>query len=70
MAKSFKGEVIADDSGKWCSSAVRFATREEAEESVHDLESRWMLVRDTRVVESDDEVNYRRENGRDVPISR
>jgi hypothetical protein len=56
---SYKPEVIADSSGKWVSNALRFATREEAEAQVHDLMMRWTLVRDTRVVESDDPVNYR-----------
>jgi hypothetical protein len=55
---SFKPEVIADSSGKWCGNALRFATREEAEANVHDLSMRWLAVRETRVVESDDPVNY------------
>ena len=58
MPKSFKGEVIADNSGKWCSNAARFATHEEANEAVKELESRWVSVRETRVVESDEEVNF------------
>lgn len=56
---SWKSEVIADNSGKWCSNQLRFATKEEAEVYVSDLSMRWMLVRDTRVVESDEPVNYR-----------
>ena len=55
---SYKSEVIADSSGKWCSNALRFATSEEAAQYVADLKSRWMLVTDTRVVESDEPVNY------------
>ena len=31
---SFKPEVIADTSGKWCGNALRFATREEAKTNV------------------------------------
>ena len=34
---SFKPEVIADSSGRWCGNALRFATREEAEANVQDL---------------------------------
>jgi hypothetical protein len=34
---SFKPEVIADASAKWCGNALRFATREEAEANVQDL---------------------------------
>lgn len=51
---SFKPEVIADSSGTWAGNALRFATREEAQASVNDLAARWMLVRETRVVESED----------------
>jgi hypothetical protein len=58
MTKSYKPEVIADNTGKWCGNSLRFATREEAEQNVRDLEMRWFSVRETRVVESDDPVNY------------
>lgn len=58
MAKSYKPEVIADSSGKWCGNALRFPTREEALANVRNLEMRWMAVRDTRVVESDEPPNY------------
>jgi len=61
---SFKPEVIADSSGKWCGNALRFATCEEAEANVRDLMMRWFAVRETRVVESDDDVNYRYVDGR------
>ena len=61
---SFKPEVIADSSGVWCGNALRFATRQEAEANVQDLMMRWFAVRETRVVESDDPVNYRYVDGR------
>ena len=61
---SFKPEVIADTSNKWCGNALRFATREEAEANVRDLMMRWFAVRETRIVESDDPVNYRYVDGR------
>jgi hypothetical protein len=61
---SFKPEVIADTSGKWCGNALRFSTREEAEANVRDLMMRWLVVRETRIVESDDPVNYRYIDGR------
>ena len=51
-------------SAKWCGNALRFATREEAEANVRDLMMRWFAVRETRVVESDDPVNYRYVDGR------
>lgn len=60
---SWKPEVIADSGGKWAGNALRFATRAEAEANVANLAARWLLVRDTRVVESDDPVNYRWVNG-------
>lgn len=60
---SFKAEVIADNSGKWVGNSLRFATREEAERYVADLFMRWTLVRETRVVESDEPVNYKIVNG-------
>jgi len=55
---SWKPEVIADNSGKWAGNALRFATKDEAERNVRDLASRWLSVRETRVVEWDDTVNY------------
>jgi hypothetical protein len=64
---SWKPEVIADNSGKWVGNALRFATREEAEANVYDLSMRWFAVRDTRVVECDDPVNYRWVDGRLTP---
>jgi hypothetical protein len=55
---SFKPEVIADGTGKWCGNALRFATRQEAEDNVCDLMMRWFAVRETRVVESDEPVSH------------
>lgn len=53
---SYKAEVIADNSGKWVSNSLRFATEAEAERYVKDLAMRWMSVRDMRVVQCDDPV--------------
>lgn len=64
MAKSYKPEVVTDSSGKWYGNALRFATREEAEASAQDLMSRWLLVRECRASESEDEPNYRIVDGR------
>jgi hypothetical protein len=55
---SYAPEVIADSGGAWAGNSLRFATREEASQWVRDLSVRWTLVRDTRVVESADPVNY------------
>lgn len=56
---SFKPEVIADNSGKWATNSLRFATAEEALASANELASRWFAVRDTRASESDDEITHR-----------
>lgn len=57
MPQSFKAEVIADNSGTWAGNGLRFATAEEAERYAIDLSHRWTLVREHRVVSSDDPVN-------------
>jgi hypothetical protein len=56
---SWKPEVQVNGAETWSGNGLRFATREEAELNVHDLMMRWMLVTGTRVVESEDPVNYR-----------
>ena len=56
---SWAPEAITD-SGQWAGNRLRFATKEEAETYAAELP----LVRNTRVVESSDPVNYRWENGR------
>ncbi len=58
MPKSYAPEVIADSSGKFFGNALRFATHREALENVLDLSMRWYAVRETRVVETEDEPNY------------
>ena len=55
---SWVAEVIADSSGKWTRNALRFATEAEAKGWVADLYARWTMVRQTRVVESEDPVNH------------
>jgi hypothetical protein len=61
---SYKGEVIADSSGKWCGNGLRFETEDEALIYVEDLVMRWILVTEYRVVESDEPVNYSITNGK------
>jgi hypothetical protein len=68
LTMSCKPEVIADSSGKWCGNALRFATREEAENNARDLSYRWFAVRETRAVESTDPVNYRYTDGQLVQL--
>jgi len=55
---SYAAEVIADNSGKWCGNGLRFRTEDEALVYVKDLKARWILVRDTRVVESIDPITH------------
>ena len=65
---SWKPEVIADASGKWCPNGVAFATREEAEASASDLAMRWLAVRDWRAVESDEPVTHKIEDGKLIDL--
>ncbi len=55
---SWKPEVIADSTGQWYGNALRFATKQEAEDNARDLMMRWFAVCDTRASESPDPVNY------------
>lgn len=65
---SYQAEVIADSSGEWASNSLRFATEVEAKEYAKDLASRWLLVREYRVVQSDDPVNYEWKDGKPVNV--
>lgn len=57
---SYAPEVrVRGEGDEFYGNSLRFATREEAEGNVADLASRWALVEETRVVESNDPVNYR-----------
>jgi hypothetical protein len=60
---SWEPQVIADDSGEFVGNALRFASQLEAETYVSDLRRRWILVRETRVVESPDPVNHQIKDG-------
>lgn len=57
MAKSYRPMFLV--SGEWCGNAVRFPTRQEAENEARDRLMRWTLPTDCRADESDDEPNYR-----------
>jgi hypothetical protein len=61
--RSWKPEVKTK-SDPWTGNALRFPTKEEAEANVENLMMRWLAVTETRVVESDDEPNYKWVNGR------
>ncbi len=49
----FKFQVIADSSGTWAGNAMTYDTQKEAEDAARNLESRWMLVREWRVLQQD-----------------
>lgn len=66
---SYAPEVIADSGGKWSGNALRFATEEEAQIYVADLQRRWFLVTETRVIPSSDPVNYEIKDGRISPLN-
>jgi hypothetical protein len=57
-ARSWRVEVIADSTGNWCGNACRYPDKAQAEIAAADLMNRWLLVRDWRVVESDEPANY------------
>ncbi len=63
MPKSWKPEVIADKSGKWCGNGLRFATEAEAKANADNLMTRWMAVTDTRAAPSEDEPNAKWDMG-------
>lgn len=51
--------------GEWCGNAMRFATEKEADTWGRDLMMRWFIPTDSRVVPSDDPVNYEVRSGLD-----
>jgi hypothetical protein len=56
--RSYRCEVIADSSGQFVGNGLRFSTEQEAKNYAVDLSCRWTLVRESRVVESDETANY------------
>lgn len=66
---SYKAEVIADNSGKFCGNGIALATEAEARKYGEDLSARWTAVREMRVVESTEPVNYAFTNGKLEPVS-
>jgi hypothetical protein len=63
---SYKVEVISDSSGEWVANALRFPTKEMAEEYGSDLAMRWTAVREWRAVKSKDPVMYYDESGKQI----
>ena len=54
--------------GKWAANGLRFASPEEAFGSLMALRMRWWVATDGRVTESEDPINYRFVDGKDVRI--
>lgn len=67
---SWKVEVIADNSGKWCGNNARYPDEKTARLAGMDLAYRWTLVSDWRVVESDEPANWELRDGafRMIPV--
>jgi hypothetical protein len=68
LPTSWKVEIVADSSGNWSNNGVRFASREEADAYGHHLLERWPAIRQVRVAESTDPVNYRMEKTGFLPV--
>jgi hypothetical protein len=64
---SWRPEVIADGSGKWCANSLRFATEKEAFASAAELAGRWFAVRDWRAAPCDDPVTHRMDDPSRAP---
>jgi hypothetical protein len=60
---SFKAEVIADSSGKWCGNQLVFATEEEAQQYAEALQKRWVAVQQIRTVFTSESPNSEIKNG-------
>jgi len=65
---SFKAQFKTYGDPIFYDNAVRFATAEEAEAAGKDKYSKWTMAEEYRVVESEDPVNYKWENGDAWPI--
>lgn len=63
---SWKPELKVE--GQWYDNQLRFATKQEAEEAAKETYSNWMLARDYRASESDEPVNYKRIDGKNVHV--
>lgn len=57
-AMSYKVEIQVSGETTWTGNALRFATKQEAETYAKDLARRWFLVKEWRIAESNEVVNY------------
>jgi len=65
----FKLGVKTEGDTNWVSNALCFATEKEAEEYGKDLFSRWMAMKETKVLPSDEPINYQFVDGKSKRIS-
>lgn len=65
---SWRVEVIADQSGKWCGNGCYYPSKEAAQIAASDLAARWFLVREWRVVEDSKRATHDIVNGRLVSL--
>lgn len=63
---SWKPEFLV--SGSWCTNGQRFATKQEALGSAYVRFCNWTVPSDYRATESDEPVNQKRVDGRDVEL--
>jgi hypothetical protein len=66
---SYKPEVQVVGESTWDGNSLRFATFQEADTYAADLAMRWTAVKDIRVTESTDPVNYAIIDKKVVPIA-
>jgi hypothetical protein len=66
-AVSWKSEVITEGNAIWKTSPLRFASEAEAKLYVASLSLLWKTVRQTRVVESSDPINFAFGEGLGLP---
>jgi hypothetical protein len=64
LTRSWKVEVKTYGDQEWASNGLRFRTERDATLYAEDLYSRWMAVRETQVVASDDEPTQPESEGR------
>jgi len=65
---NYKPAFIIRGEDKPCTNAQVFATKEEAEDSARARFVVWTMPDDWTVVETDDPVNYKVVDGRDMPV--
>lgn len=60
---SYKVGCKTTDGGPWAYNALRFATQPEALDYAKDLYSRWLMLKEYEIHESEDVPNYAWANG-------